>query len=160
MCVAQAPKSALSVPSNEVSIDFLVPAKGPQVSYGFGGQIGSSHFFNDLLGVKLQGDYLRTDYLNLHDAGVRVGPIIRFADKHAVQPFLEALVGYARVESIYLKPSSSFHGGGSFLGGGGVDVPLSGGWYARVGADLEDDWAARTRVGRCSVGISHRFGAR
>jgi hypothetical protein len=160
MCVAQAPKPALSSPSNEVSIDFLVPVKGPDVSYGFGGQIAGSHFLDEHIGIKLQSDYVRTDYLNLRDAGVRIGPIMRFATKHAVQPYLEALMGYARVESSYLKPLTSFHGSGSFMGGGGLDFPLSGGWYGRVGADLQDDWSARTRAGRCIVGISYRLGAR
>jgi hypothetical protein len=157
ICFAQAPKPALTgQASNEMSADFLVPVKGSDLlSYGFGGQIASTRFFSEHLGVKLQGDYMRMDNSNLRDSGIRIGPIVRFGTRHAVQPYLEALVGYARVEAMYLKPG--YHGGGSVLAGGGFEFPLVGGWYAKAGVDVQDEWAASTRAGRGTVGVSYRF---
>lgn len=162
VCLAQAPAGALIVPGpNEVSVDFLVPQKGPGLShYGVGGQISGSHFFDEHVGITAQGDYMRTDFYNVHDAGVRVGPTMRIADIHGVQPYVEFLVGYARVEAGYLKPETSFHGSVSVMGGVGVDFPLAGRWYAKVGVDLEDNWSASTRVSRGLLGISYRFGGR
>lgn len=161
ICFAQAPKPALvglSV-SNEVSVDFLLPIKD-QSHTGFGGQLTTTHFFSDKLGVQLLGDYLETDEYDLHDAGVKVGPIVRFWSHHLIQPYVHVLVGYSRVRSSYLKPTDSYQGSGSVLGGGGFEFPLAGGWNGKVGADLQDDWGASTRAGRVLVGVSYRIGAR
>ncbi len=160
ICFAQAPKPAAGLTiSNEVSADFLLPIKD-QSHAGFGGQFATSHFFSDNVGAQLQGDYLKTDEYDLHDAGVRVGPIVRFWSKHSIQPYVHALVGYSRVGSSYLKPTGSYQGSGSYLAGGGLDFPLAGGWYGRVGADLQNDWGAHTEAGRVLMGVSYRFNAR
>ncbi len=161
ICLAQRPAPALIPGANEVSVSFIYAQKGQSLSnYGFGGQIAGNHYFDEHVGFELQSDYIRTDFSNVRDAGVRVGPVMRFATKHAVQPYVEFLAGYARVESSYLRPVTSFHGSGSILAGGGVDFPLSGGWHAKAGADFEDDWNVCTRVGRGVLGISYRFAAR
>ncbi len=146
--------------SDELSADFMGTAKGPRPwSFGEGGQIGFAHFLNKYLGVKLQSAYEKMSYCNQTEAGVRVGPILRFATFHRVQPYLEGLVGYARVQATYLRPASEYHGSGSVLGGGGFDfrLPGSGRWYARAGVEVQDDWSAHTSVGHGFVGISYRF---
>ena len=162
VCLAQAPRPAVvGSESNEVSANFILPVKGPDLSTsGYGGQIASTHYINKNLGIQLEGDYERTNYFDLRDAGVRVGPVVRFLTKQSAQPYVEALVGYARVEASYLKPVTSFHGSGSVLTGAGLDFHLSGGLYGKTGADLEGDWAARTRVVRGFLGLSYRFGVR
>jgi len=160
VCFSQIPKPALlSSSSNEVSADFLMPVKGESFAHsGTGGQIADSHFFGEHFGIKLQADYERTNWLKFQDSGLRTGPIIRFATKRAVQPYVEALVGYARVKATYLKPVNSFHGSGSALVGGGFDYRLAGGWYAKIGVDFQGDWASSTRVQRGLIGISYRRG--
>lgn len=166
--LAQVPAPVLIVStSNELSGDFLVTAKGPTPgndksvpwSFGRGGQFAGAHFFRKYIGAKLQADYERMDYDNQTEAGVRVGPVLRLATFRAVQPYVEALVGYARVRASYLRPVSSYHSSGSVLGGGGVDFPLpgSGRWYARAGVEIQDDWTAKTSVGHGFLGISYRF---
>jgi hypothetical protein len=146
-----------------MSADFLVPTVkgGGLLEYGVGGQITSTHFFDKHFGVhfgvKLEGDYMRMDYSNLRDSGVRIGPTIRFSTIHGVQPYVEALVGYARVQASYLRPVNSFHGSGSILAGGGFECHLTGGWYAKAGLDVQEDWAAYTGSGRGLLGVSYRF---
>jgi hypothetical protein len=164
ICFAQRPAPALDQALNEVSADLLLPIKD-QSHTGIGGQFTAAHYFGDNFGFQLQGDYLATDEYNLRDLGVRIGPVVRFRSQHSVQPYVHALVGYARVNASYLKQTGSPQSSGSVLGGGGLDFPLSGkwfngGWYGRVGADLQDDWGARTRIGRVFVGVSYRFNAR
>jgi len=163
-CFAQQPAPTLNEALNEVSADLLIPIKD-QSHIGIGGQVTATHFFGDNVGLQLQGDYLTTDEYNLRDVGARIGPVVRFRSQQAIQPYVRALVGYSRVESSYLKQKSSLQNSGSVLVGGGLDFPLStgwssGAWYGRVGADLEDDWTATTRMGRVSVGVSYRFNAR
>jgi hypothetical protein len=161
VCSAQRPSPAItgSTISNEVSADFLLPIKD-QSHIGFGGQVATTHFLSDNVGVQLQGDYLKTNEYDLHDAGVRVGPIVRFWSQHSIQPYARVLLGYARVRSSYLKPTGSYQGGGSIMFGGGLDFPLSSGWYGKLGADLQDDWGTDTEAGRVLVGVSYRFNAR
>jgi hypothetical protein len=104
---------------------------------------------------------LRTNYENLRDVGMRCGPVVRLWTRHPVQPYMHVLLGYAIVKSSFLKPESSFHGGGSILAGVGLDFPVRQGWYARAGVDFENDWTdVATRVGRGTVGIAYRFGTR
>ena len=159
VCLAQSPAPAIHIPTNEVSVESVVMEKGPGLTnFGFGGQIADIHFISEHLGIKLEGDYTRTDYFNLRDAGVRGGAILRFHARHAIQPYVECLVGYARVEASYLKPVGSHHGSGSVLGGGGFDLSLGGGWYATGGADIEQDWTVRTTAARGLLGVSYRFG--
>lgn len=159
ICSAQRPAPPLAVPSNELSADFLLPIKD-QTHIGLGGQLTSAHFFGDNLGLQLQGDYLSTDEYGLQDAGVRVGPIVRFWSQHSIQPYVHTLFGYARVKASYLQPAGSYRNSGSFLGGGGLEFPLSGGWSGRIGADLEGDGGARTRAGRVLAGVSYHFNGR
>jgi hypothetical protein len=160
-CFSQTPKPVLegAEVANEVSADFLLPAKD-QSHIGFGGQLTASHFFNDYIGAQLQGDYLKTNEYGLHDAGVRIGPIVHFWNQRSIQPYVRVLVGYAEAKSSYLKPAGSYQGSGSILGGGGIEVPLSGGWLVKGGADLQNDWGNHTRAGRLLFGISYRFNAR
>ena len=169
VCLAQKPAGALTggadaaaiAGANEVSVDFLVPAKSADpLSFGVGGQVTASHFFDEHFGVKLESDYEKTTYVNFHDYGFRVGPVVHFGIRHWLQPYVEALVGYARVESSYLTPVNSYHGSGSVLAGGGFDFPLAGGWYAKAGVDVQEDWSVSTTVARGLVGVSYRFGAR
>ena len=161
ICFAQVPQPPIPAPSlSDISLGFIFAGKQPS-HYGVGGQFTASRFVNDRLGFQVEGDYLRTDEFNLRDAGVRVGPVVRFGAKHAVQPYLHALLGYAEVKSSYLKPVTSFNGAPSVLAGGGIDFRLSGGWHGIVEGDIEEDWAAnRTRNARGVVGVSYRFGAR
>lgn len=162
LCVAQVPGPAFVPLSNEMSGNFVLPVKGYDLSTsGYGGQVAVSHFLRNNFGVQMQGDYERTNFANFRSAGGRIGPIVRFATKGTVQPYLELLAGYAEVEAVYLTPKhavSSYHGSGSVLCGGGLDYRLANGWYARAGLDLEDDWAARSQVARGTVGFSYRFG--
>jgi hypothetical protein len=163
VCLAQAPRPAVvGSASNEVSVNFILPVKGPDFSMsGYGGQIAGTRYINEHLGIELQGDYERAHwYGSFRDAGVRVGPTVHFLTKRSAQPYVEALMGYARVEASYLKPVTSYHGSGSALAGAGLDFRLSGGWYGKTGADLEGDWTARTRVVRGFLGLSYKFGAR
>ncbi len=163
ICFAQVPKPSLvGVAPNEVSVDFLVPVKGADFAQaGYGGQVAAIHYFGEHLGVELQGDYERTNFADFRDAGARVGPIVHFAAKQAVQPYLEGLLGYARVKSSYLEPVTSFHGGVSGLMGGGLDYHISRGLYAKSGLDIEGTYTpvAHTAVVRVLLGLAYRFGA-
>jgi hypothetical protein len=125
-------------------------------------QLTGSRFFNDWLGLRIEGDYLSTNASNLRDAGVRIGPVARFRTSRVVHPYVHALVGYSEVKASYLNPSTSFNGAPSLLSGAGLDVPLSRSWYGRVEGDLEYDWTAvhPTRTVRGLVGVAYRFGAR
>jgi hypothetical protein len=161
VCLAQRPVPTLASPAPvEVSADFLMPVKGSDMSsFGTGGQLAASYFFRENVGIKLQGDYEKTDFDDFRDVAGRVGPIVRFQTKESVQPYLEALVGYARVQATYLSQATSSHGSGSALVGGGFDYHLAGSWYTNLEAGFESDWTVHTRVARASVGISYRFGA-
>lgn len=160
---AQVPTPPLATPSSsDVSVSFVLAGRDPSAPYyGVGGQFTASHFINDRLGFQVEGDYLRTDIDNMRDAGIRVGPVLRFWTNHAVQPYVHALIGYAEIKASYLNPATSFNGAPSILAGGGLDFPLSGGWHGRVGVDVEQDWTATgTTVARGVAGISYRFGPR
>lgn len=168
VCLAQVPAPViLSSASDEVSADFLWTAKGATPwSFGWGGQTAGAHFFTQHFGVKGEADYERMSYFSQTDIGFRGGPVIRFGSYHRLQPFVEALVGYAQVRAAYLEPPNTFHGSGSILGGGGVDFPLPArGWYARAGVEVQDDWDAHskecsscaTRVGRGFFGVAYEF---
>ncbi len=162
-CLAQHPVPPLHGPSasDDISVDLLLPTKDSNLSnMGVGGQFAAAHFFGDHFGAQLQGDYVRTGYLDFHDAGVRVGAIIRLAARSAIQPYVRVLVGHSQVKDQNLKPTTSYHGSGSILGGGGIDFPLSGAWYGRVGADLQEDWTVHQRSARGVLGFSYRFGTR
>lgn len=162
-CLAQRPAPPFRGPSasDVISVDLLLPIKDSNLSnLGVGGQFAVTHFFGDHFGTQFQGDYMRTGYLDFHDASFREGPIIRLAARSAIQPYVRVLVGYSQVKDRNLKPTMSYHGSGSILGGGGIDFPLSGAWYGRVGADLQEDWTVHQRSARGVVGFSYRFGAR
>jgi len=161
-CLAQRPASPLQMPLVDViSVDFLLPMKEVNPSsLGVGGQFAATHFFSDHLGIQFQGDYMRSGYLDFHDKSVRSGPVICLGSRSAIQPYLRILVGYSQVKDLNLKPTTSYHGSGSILGGGGIDFPLSGAWYGMVGADLQEDWTVRQRSARGAVGVSYRFGYR
>jgi hypothetical protein len=158
VCLAQSPAPMINIPANEVSVESVVAGKGPGVNFGFGGQISGSHFLSEHIGIKLEGDYTRADDFNLHDGGLRGGAILRFRAQHAIQPYLECLAGYARVEASYLRPAARFHGSGSVLGGGGFDLSLGDGWYATAGVDIQQDWTVSTTLARGVLGVSYRFG--
>lgn len=161
ICFAQAPVPVLVGSPNEMSANFLLPVKGSSLAEsGYGGHITSTRYFTQHFGAELQADYERTNWCDFREQGVRVGPIVRFASKQSVQPYMEVLVGYARVRAAYLRPVNSFHGGGSALIGGGLEYRLSSGWYAKTGLDFESDWAASTKLARGNVGLSYRFGGR
>jgi hypothetical protein len=163
ICLAQRPTPPLQggwLAPSDISVNFLLPVKDCEMShYGVGGLITTSRYFSDHFGAQLQGDYMRTNYINYHEAGVKVGPVIRFWTKSAIEPYVHVLVGYSRVKDSNLKPTTSYHGSGSILGGGGLDFPLAGAWYGRVGADIQQDWTVRQRAGRGIVGVSYKFGA-
>lgn len=163
-CFAQAPRPALGTAgSNELSADFVLPVKGSNLSdAGYGGQIASIHFFGEHVGITAQGDYERTNFFEVREEAARVGPIVRFATKQSVQPYLEILGGYSRVKAAYLA-TTSYYGSASAMAGGGFDYRVSGPWYVKAGADLEYDMTPqphRTRFVRGILGFSYRFGVR
>lgn len=162
ICFAQAPKPALSggLASGDISVSVLLPVKDQSLSHiGVGGDLSSTLFFGAHCGAQLEGSYERSDFADFRDGGVRVGPMIRLSTKRAIQPYVHALFGYSRVKDSLLNPTTSYHSSGSFLVGGGLEFPLLGAWYGRVGADFQDDWTVRQQSGRGTVGVLYRFGA-
>jgi len=164
LCLAQVPTPPLAGPfqgGKDISFTYIMGERDRLAYYGWGGELAASHFLTKNVGFQAETDYLRTNYSNLRDMGVRVGPIVRLWTQHAVQPYVHVLIGYAIIKSSYLKPETSFNGGGSILAGGGVYFPVYRGWYARAGADFENDWTTvATRVGRGTVGVAYKFGNR
>ena len=163
ICFAQVPIAPLPTPSSsEFSFSYLGVAKNRTLSQtGFGGAITASHYINSALGFQVEGDYVRMNFQNIRDAGLRLGPVVRLRSGHLVQPYFKVMLGYSEVKTSYLNPSNSFNGTPSFLAGAGVDIALSQGWLAQVGLDAVNDWTATpTRTMRLGVGLSHRFGVR
>jgi len=161
-CFAQVPTPPLAGPfhgGKDISFTYILGETNRLAYSGSGGGFVASHFLNKNVGFQAETDYLRTNYENLRDLGMRCGPVVRLQTRHPVQPYVHVLLGFAIVKSSFLKPESSFHGGGSILAGVGLDFPFYQGWYARAGVDFENDWTATaTRVGRGTVGIAYRFG--
>lgn len=164
VCFAQVstpPLTGALSEGKELSFTYVLGETNRLADYGWGGEVSASHFLNKNVGFQAETGYLSTNYENLRDFGMRCGPVVRLWTRHPVQPYVHVLLGYAIVRSSFLKPESSFHGGGSILAGVGLDFPVYQGWYARVGGDFENDWTATaTRVGRGVMGISYRFGTR
>jgi len=164
VCFAQVPIPPLAGPfqgEKDISFTYILGETNRFAYSGSGGEFTASYFLNKNVGLQVEADYLRMNYENLRDMGIRCGPVVRLWTRHSVQPYVHVLLGYAVVRSSFLKPELSFHGGGSILAGVGLDFPIYQGWYARAGVDAENDWTAvATRVGRGTVGISYRFGTR
>lgn len=159
-CLAQRPSPVVadSISASDVSVNFLLPVKDLGLShYGQGAELSASHYLTNHLGVQIEGDYLRTNYLALRNGGVRVGGILRIHRAAGLQPYVHALVGYSWMQDTSLRPATSYHGSPSLLGGVGVDFRIVGSWYGRAGADAQYDWSNRTRVGRGVGGISYHF---
>lgn len=159
-CVAQLPQPTFRRLSadRDISYQNVVAQTNLLAHWGYGGEFTASQFVTKNAGFQIEADYFRTDFQNLRDTGMRCGPIVRLWTSHPVQLYAHALLGYAMVKSTFLRPVNSLHRSASVLAGGGLDFPISRGWYARAGVDIENDWTAiPTRSGRGIAGISYRF---
>ena len=162
MSLAQRPASPASLrasPSADISGNCLLPVKDASLSrYGAGAQFTAAHYFDNHFGVQLQADYVKANIFDFHDAGIRAGPIFHFVNRSALQPYVHVLVGYSKVkDNANLKFPATYHSSGAILGGVGCDFPLTGNWYGRVGADVQDNWTVRAREGRGLIGVSYWF---
>jgi hypothetical protein len=160
MCFAQQPTPVIAggLFATDVSADFVLPVKDVGLShYGMGGELSGAHYLTDHVGLQMEGDYLRTDYLSFRNKGLRGGVIMRFHRDSGVQPYARALLGYSWVQDTMLLPTNAYHGSPSVLAGAGVDFRLLGSWYGKAGVDVQYDWGTGARVGRGVVGLSYRF---
>lgn len=161
MCLAQNIVPVKDPLVKEVSFSYILADSNRNRYFGWGGEATATHFLTNNVDFQAEADYVRTDYANLHDMGVRGGPVVHLWSQHPVQPYIHLLMGYAFVESWFLRPETSFHGAPSIVAGAGLDLPIAEDWNLRLGVDVERDWTTiATELGRGVVGISYHFGPR
>ena len=161
-CFAQVSTAPLKeLTSKELTFTYVSGETNRLAYFGRGGEVTASNFLNKNVGFQVEADYLRTNYANLRDMEVRGGTVVRLWTRNSVHPYVHVLIGYAFVKSSHLKPEASFHDAPSVLAGGGLDVSVARAWHVKAGVDIENDWkTVATRVGRCVMGVSYRFGTR
>lgn len=158
----RAPVPALNTPTgDDVSMSYMLVVKDRSLDVGNGGDFNSTHYVTQHLGISAEAEAMQLNRWLLREYAVRVGPTYRFNVGANTQPFVRILAGYSGVASNYFGPnhdSRQQQWGGSLLVGAGTDIRVKGRLFARVATDVVDDWDAKTRFARGTIGFAYHFG--
>jgi hypothetical protein len=157
------PVPALRTPvGDDVSVGYMLVVKDSGLNLGNGVEFKSTHYLTRHIGFSAEAEAMQvTPRWNLSEIAARGGATYRFNIGANFQPFVQALAGYASVTATsYFGPGKHTKVGGSLLGGAGADVRVRGPLFARITADVVDNWDAKTRFVRGTAGIAYHFGDR